>query len=116
MAYCDKCISQDTKTGCCTHDGDAECIEGSEFVLRPEYMFMALYMLIYKLGGSVEIAEKSFEGFEADWKLLPGFNTETNKVILETSHKPPQEKRSMILIPKNTIPNKILKRIRAGRN
>lgn len=109
MTNCDECTWQDEGTGSCTNTvtdniGELDC-EGFNAglpQLEPEDMFKILYMLIYTLGGQIEIPQKSFDNFGYDLKLIPEFDTEANKFIVKTSIQPPKNR---IIKPKLFIGN-----------
>lgn len=108
MTDCDECNWQDN-TGSCKNPadniGELDC-EGFKVKLpqlKEEDMFKILYMLIYTLGGQIEIPQESFDKFGYDLKLIPEFDQGVNKFIIKTSIQPPKNRiiRPKLFIGKN---------------
>lgn len=110
---CEECEWESEETGSCMNDTVEEGEIGTDNCkgfkqktpqLESEDMFKALYMLIYNLGGEIEISKKSFDKMTDDMKILPSYDAENKKFILETSFKPPKLVRNRGLkIPKKKL-------------
>ncbi len=108
---CNECIWQSEETGTCMNDkvdivGEENCkgFEQKTPQLKPEDAFKALYMLIYSLGGEVSIPKASFGKMTDDMKILPSYDQESKRFVLETSFKPPEIKRARgIIKPKRKL-------------
>jgi len=105
---CEECIWESEETGTCMNDkvddvGEENC-EGFEQKtpqLGPEDVFKVLYMLIYNLGGEIEISKKSFDKMTDEMKILPSYDPQSKKFILETSFQPPKIQRRRGIIQPN---------------
>lgn len=101
---CENCHYNDSQTGSCTLDS-VECVDEDQFVkeLEPEDMFKILYMVIYKLGGSIEISVADLAK-KIDMQLIPGYDPETKKYVISTLPQPPaEEEPTAILVPKKYL-------------
>lgn len=97
---CEDCYYKDEITGSCTNDAE-ECVDENQFVkaLGPEDMFKILFMLIYKLGGEIEVTAKSLENEEL--KIEHEYDPKSKKYILTTKPQPP--KPTLIKVPKKLM-------------
>ena len=111
ISDCDECIWQSEETGTCMNDkvdniGEENCSDFEQKTpqLGPEDAFKALYMLIYNLGGEVSIPKASFDKMTDDMNILPSYDQESKRFVLETSFKPPKLLRNRGLkIPKRKL-------------
>lgn len=98
---CEGCYYQDEVTGACTNDAE-ECVDGDQFVkaLGPEDMFKTLFMVIYNLGGELEVSVKELED-ETEMKIEHRYDPKTRRFIMTTNPQPP--KPTLIKVPKKLM-------------
>jgi hypothetical protein len=109
---CEECIWTSEETGSCMNSkvddvGEENCsgFEQKTPQLEPEDMFKVLYMLIYELGGEISISRESLGKVTEAMKILPSYDAETKRFVLETSFKPPKikRKRGIVVLKKKVI-------------
>jgi len=108
MKNTDKCLWEDEDTGACTNDEGTDCrcelFEPATPQLEPEDMFKAFYMILYNLGGEIDISMDSFAKVTENMNILSSYCQETGKFTLETSYKPPRLVQNRKLkIPKKKL-------------
>ena len=99
MTNCEKCL-WDGQGGCTNSEddiGDLDC-KGFAAVpeLRPEDMYKLLFMLMYNLGGQIDICKDEIDRWDDNQTVDIGYDRESGRFTLTTNPLPPEPSKIIV--------------------